>query len=231
MAPWSFVCPASRGIGLQLTLATARSKPQELKKSILDEMKDIEEKRLTVLELDVTDEKTISEAAKQAKSLFPTEMGHLHLAFTIPGILYPEKSPQQLKQEQLTHTFAVNTIGPMLVAKHFSNFLPRNARVGSTTDNKLGGWYGYRASKAGVNSLMRGQDIWAKGRSGDNAMFMSYHPGTVRTGLSKEFWKKVQEEKLFSPEYAVEKMCEVVGSVGLDGRGRFWDWKGEQVLP
>lgn len=67
--------------------------------------------------------------------------------------------------------------------------------------------------------------------SGDNAMFMSYHPGTVKTGLSKEFWKKVQEEKLFSPEYAVEKMCEVVGSVGLDGRGRFWDWKGEQVLP
>ncbi|KAH8684566.1 hypothetical protein BGZ60DRAFT_397842 [Tricladium varicosporioides] len=272
MAPWSFVCPASRGIGFQLArhllrttsfpvVATARNKPQELKKSILGEMKDIEEKRLIVLQLDVTDEKTISEAARKTKYLFPPGENHLHLAFVIPGILYPEKSPQQLKQEQLAHTFAVNTIGPMLVAKHFSNFLPKksmrktvteesdvggkrkewvpeqavwlnmSARVGSTTDNKLGGWYGYRASKAGVNSLTRGLDIWAKGRSGDKAMFMSYHPGTVKTRLSRDFWESVQEKKLFSPEFAVEKMCEVVGSIGLRGRGKFWDWKGNEVLP
>jgi NAD(P)-dependent dehydrogenase (short-subunit alcohol dehydrogenase family) len=106
-----------------------------------------------------------------------------------------------------------------------------SARVGSTTDNSLGGWYSYRASKAAVNSLTKSFDIFVKGRSGENAMAMSYHPGTVKTGLSKEFWNKVAKEKLFDPEFAVEKMCHVAGSVGLKGRGKCWDWKGTEVLP
>jgi hypothetical protein len=62
-------------------------------------------------------------------------------------------------------------------------------------------------------------------------MAMAYHPGTVKTGLSKEFWGGVKEGKLFEPEFAVEKMVEVVRSVGLEGRGRCWDWKGEEILP
>lgn len=64
-------------------------------------------------------------------------------------------------------------------------------------------------------------------------MCMAYHPGTVRTGLSKEFWGKVKEEKLFEPQWAVERMCDVVRDVGvgLDGRGRCWDWEGKEVLP
>jgi NAD(P)-dependent dehydrogenase (short-subunit alcohol dehydrogenase family) len=200
------------------------------------------------------DESTISKAAEETKKLFPADKNHLHLGFCIPGILYPEKSPAQLEHEQLTHTFAVNTIGPLLIFKHFSPFLPKkstnislppssitlsshavwlnmSARVGSTSDNKLGGWYSYRASKAAVNSATKGEDIFVRQRSGENAMVMSYHPGTVKTGLSKEFWGNVKEEKLFSPEFAVEKMVGVLGSVGLEGRGRCWDWKGEEVLP
>jgi NAD(P)-dependent dehydrogenase (short-subunit alcohol dehydrogenase family) len=106
-----------------------------------------------------------------------------------------------------------------------------SARVGSTTDNSLGGWYSYRASKAAVNSLTKSFDIFVNGRSGNNAMAMAYHPGTVKTGLSKEFWGKVAKEKLFDPEFAVEKMCDNTGSVGLKGRGRCWDWKGTEVLP
>lgn len=106
-----------------------------------------------------------------------------------------------------------------------------SARVGSTTDNSLGGWYSYRASKAGVNSITKSLDLFLRTRSGDKAMAMSYHPGTVKTGLSKEFWGNVKEEKLFSPEFAVEKMVGVVRNVGLDGRGKCWDWKGEEILP
>jgi len=60
---------------------------------------------------------------------------------------------------------------------------------------------------------------------------MAYHPGTVKTGLSKEFWNSVKEDKLLSPEVAVEKMVDVVKSTGLEGRGRCWDYKGEEVLP
>jgi NAD(P)-dependent dehydrogenase (short-subunit alcohol dehydrogenase family) len=106
-----------------------------------------------------------------------------------------------------------------------------SARVGSTTDNNLGGWYSYRASKAGVTSITKSLDLWLKTRSGENAMAIAYHPGTVKTGLSRGFWESVKEEKLFSPEYAVEKMVGVVNGVGLDGRGRCWDWRGVEVLP
>ncbi|TVY65755.1 putative oxidoreductase, partial [Lachnellula suecica] len=244
MAPWTIVSPASRGIGFHLTrhllrntplpvVATARKDVEGVKKSILEGLGDVDSERLKVLKLDVTDESTISKAAEEAKDLFPPDNNHLHLAFCIPGILYPEKSPAQLEHEQLTHTFAVNTIGPLLLFKHFSAFLPKkststplipsskfssttlpqhavwlnmSARVGSTSDNKLGGWYSYRASKAAVNSFTKGEDIFVAQRSGENAMVMSYHPGTVKTGLSKDFWGGVKEEKLFSPEYAVEKM-------------------------
>jgi NAD(P)-dependent dehydrogenase (short-subunit alcohol dehydrogenase family) len=106
-----------------------------------------------------------------------------------------------------------------------------SARVGSTSDNNLGGWYSYRASKAGVTSITKSLDLWLKARSGENAMAIAYHPGTVKTALSKEFWVNVKKEKLFSPEYAVERMVGVVNRVGLDGRGKCWDWRGVQVLP
>ena len=106
-----------------------------------------------------------------------------------------------------------------------------SARVGSTSDISLGGWYSYRASKAGVNSVTKSFDQWLKVRSGENAIAMAYHPGTVKTGLSKEFWRSVKEEKLFEPELAVEKMMAVVKGIGVGGRGRCWDWKGKEVLP
>ena len=168
-------------------------------------------------------------------------------------------------------TLQINTLGPLLLAKHFTPFLPRKsvslpsssssttesavpvaavmslvaARVGSTSDNKLGGWYSYRASKAGVISLARSLDIHVRQRSGTNAMVVALHPGTVRTGLSKEFWGSTPKEKLFEAEFAAERLCEVVGSLGgLDssdqgantigvdkGRGKCWDWKGEEIVP
>ena len=105
------------------------------------------------------------------------------------------------------------------------------ALVGSTTDNSLGGWYSYRASKAGIYSISKTLDLYLKNRSGDNAMAMAYHPGTVKTGLSKEFWGSVAKEKLFTPEYAVEKMVGVVRNIELEQRGRCWDWRGVEVLP
>ncbi|PQE21239.1 hypothetical protein CJF32_00006369 [Rutstroemia sp. NJR-2017a WRK4] len=265
---WSLVCPANRGIGFYLTrhllqnttipvVATTRKDTNGVKKSILADLKDVDGDRLTVLEVDVTDESTISRAAEKAESLFPPSSHHLRLAFSIPGILYPEKSPAQLNQQEIQHTFAVNTIGPLLLTKHFSSFLPpkrldlssqtpsstssslpphalwlnMSARVGSTSDNVLGGWYSYRASKAAVNSATKTFDWYLKTRCGANAMAVAYHPGTVKTGLSREYWGGVKEGKLFSPEFAVERMWEVVRGKGVDARGRCWDWKGEEILP
>ncbi|KAK1506405.1 oxidoreductase [Colletotrichum costaricense] len=221
--------------------------------------------RLKVITLDVTSEPTIAAAAAEAASLFPTSTHHLRLALATPGILHPEKSPAQIDYDDALETFRVNTLGQMMLMKHFSPFLPKksvkfststssssspehdearglppshavwaamSARVGSTADNRKGGWYSYRASKAGVTSLAKSLDLWLAARSGERAMAVAYHPGTVKTGLSQGFWDTVPEGKLFEPEYAVERMCKVLTEeVGIEGRGRFWDWAGKEILP
>ncbi|ROV94227.1 hypothetical protein VSDG_05666 [Cytospora chrysosperma] len=111
-------------------------------------------------------------------------------------------------------------------------WMSMSARVGSTSDNRKGGWYSYRSSKAAVNSLVKSFDHQLVSRCGDKAMALAYHPGTVKTDLSRDFWEGIPDEKLFTPEYAVERMVEVAtGKVGLQGRGRCWDWKGEEILP
>ncbi|KAI0535984.1 short-chain dehydrogenase/reductase-like protein [Xylaria digitata] len=112
-----------------------------------------------------------------------------------------------------------------------ATWVTNSARVGSTADNRLGGWYSYRASKAGVNSITKSFDLHLRSRSADNAMAFAYHPGTVKTGLSSEFWGNVAQDKLFSPEFAVRKMLEVVASRTVRDGGRCWDWKGEEVPP
>ncbi|KAK1731600.1 hypothetical protein CaCOL14_003562 [Colletotrichum acutatum] len=289
--PWILVAPASRGIGAHLTrhllrtttapiLATCRSPDTTaVKQSILSSLasdnepkshsspaaKETEDlaSRLKVINLDVTAEPTIAAAAAEAASLFPTSTHHLRLALATPGILHPEKSPAQIDYDDALETFRVNTLGQMMLMKHFSPFLPKksvkfststssspqddesrglppshavwaamSARVGSTADNRKGGWYSYRASKAGVTSLAKSLDLWLSARSGERAMAVAYHPGTVKTGLSQGFWDTVPEGKLFEPEYAVERMCKVLTEeVGIEGRGRFWDWAGKEIMP
>jgi NAD(P)-dependent dehydrogenase (short-subunit alcohol dehydrogenase family) len=217
--------------------------------------------RLHVVQLDVTDEPSIEAASREAARLFPRDTHHLHLGLAIPGILHPEKLPGQVSAAAALETYRVNALGPLLLMKWFEAFLPRrrtqfarddgtlggqgavrlpghavwlnmSARVGSTSDNRSGGWYSYRSSKAAVNSLTKSFDLQLAVRSGDKAMAMAYHPGTVRTDLSRDFWESVPKEQLFEPGFAAEKMVEVVTSkVGLDGRGRCWDWKGHEILP
>ena len=138
--------------------------------------------------------------------------------------------------------------------KHFSGFLPKkkagyfeeeelqglppvstmafmSARVGSISDNQLGGWYSYRASKAAVNQLVKTFDNHLKTTSGDKAMSVALHPGTVKTEFSKEFWGGVKKDKLFEKEWVAEQLVNVVNNVGIKGRGRCWDWNGKEVLP
>ncbi|KAI0119065.1 NAD(P)-binding protein [Daldinia grandis] len=287
--PWILVSPASRGIGHALTrhllqtttapiFATARTDLPGVRTSILDDLytssppESTRDKtkasasasasaaeRLHLAQVDVTDETTVRAAAASAGRLFPPETHHLRLAFALPGILHPEKSPQDIDYAHALRTFQTNALGPLLLAKHFGNYLPRkrvalspsplylhtyahapshatwltaSARVGSTADNKLGGWYTYRASKAAVNSLTKTFDHHLRARCGDAAGAIAYHPGTVRTGLSREYWDRVPAEQLFTPEDAVERMLEVVRTrrIGED-RGRCWDYRGDEILP
>lgn len=141
------------------------------------------------------------------------------------------------------------------MVKHFSPFIPNkkarsdesneelegfanistvaimSARVGSISDNRLGGWYSYRASKAGINQLVKTFDNHLRTSSGDKAMALALHPGTVKTDLSKEFWKGVKKDKLFESEWVAERLMNVVRDVGIQGRGKCWDWDGREVLP
>lgn len=169
----------------------------------------------------------------------------------MPGLLFPEKAPTQISYDDALLTFKVNTLGPMMLMKHFSPFLSRkstqlaeeeglpaqavwanmSARVGSISDNSLGGWYSYRSSKAALNQVTKTFDNFLRTSAADKAMAISLHPGTVKTGLSKEFWNNVKDEKLFSPEFAAEKLLDVINSRKIGDRGRCWDWKGEEVPP
>lgn len=213
--------------------------------------------RLIVVPLDFTDESTLEAAACTARDRFPTDKYHLRLACALPGVLHPEKSLKQVTYEDSLQTFRVNTLGPLFLMKHFSSFLPRGAtptlspslssdtihlpahatwlsvaaRVGSTTQNGLGGWYTYRASKAGVVSIAKSFDLQLRAAGGERALSVAYHPGTTKTELSREFWASVGEENLQSPETAAEKLVNVVTRLRVEQRGRFWDWKGEEVPP
>lgn len=114
--------------------------------------------------------------------------------------------------------------------KH-ATWLSMAARVGSTTDNKSGGWYSYRASKAAVFSLIHSLDLHLQTRSGDKALAMAYHPGTVKTDFTRAYWGNVSAEKLFSTQYAAEKMLEVICGLRVEQRGKCMDWRGAEIPP
>jgi NAD(P)-dependent dehydrogenase (short-subunit alcohol dehydrogenase family) len=207
--------------------------------------------RLTLLPLDLSSEKSIECAAAQLCELVGSHSddAYLQTAFFTGGILHPERQPSDINLERMLETFQINTAAHLLLIKHFSGFLPSrttfrgadaqpplakwihiSARVGSVSDNRLGGWYSYRASKAALNQVIKTFDLHLQARRVP-AIACGVHPGTVKTDLSKEFWGGVKEGRLFSPEDAAAKIFSTVEELTAEGRGRVWDWKGEEVVP
>lgn len=186
--------------------------------------------------IDILDEDLVKNAAKQ--------VGETDFIFVATGLLHdgeygPEKSKRDLTHDDLMRSFADNAVGPALVAKHFLPLLPRkgrsvfaalSARVGSISDNRLGGWYGYRASKAALNQLIRTLAIEHRRKHPDGVL-VALHPGTVDTGLSKPFQSNVPAEKLFSPAYAAEKLLGVLDGLGPEQSGRIFAWDGQEIQP
>jgi NAD(P)-dependent dehydrogenase (short-subunit alcohol dehydrogenase family) len=137
----------------------------------------------------------------------------------------------------LAEVFAVNTIGPALIAKHTLPLLPRDrravfaaisARVGSISDNRLGGWYGYRAAKAALNQVLKTAAIELAAKA-PQAVCIGLHPGTVATDLSKPFRGNVSAEKLFTPEQSAGHLLDVIARVTPADSGGVFDWKGDRV--
>ncbi|NEO93873.1 MAG: SDR family NAD(P)-dependent oxidoreductase [Moorea sp. SIO3G5] len=194
--------------------------------------------RLVCLSMDITDELQVSEAVKQIS----IEIDKLHLVINCVGLLHdgslqPEKSLKQINSEHLIRYFQVNSIGAVLLAKHLlplfrhsdrSIFASISAKIGSIGDNQLGGWYGYRASKAALNMLMRTVAI-EYSRKSPQTIVVTLHPGTTNTRLSKPFQKNVPADKLFPVERTVTQLMAVIEKLDKGDSGKFFSWDGSEL--
>ena len=187
--------------------------------------------------INYADEASIAESASIASKenfldLIIVSTGILH-----EGDLMPEKSLGDLSAEKFRRVFEANTITPALLAKHFlpklnsarrSIFAALSARVGSISDNRLGGWYAYRCSKAALNMLIKNAAIEI-GRRNRQAVIVGLHPGTVDSELSRPFQRNVPDGKLFTPEYSTRKMLDVLENLTLEQSGKCFAWDGKEV--
>lgn len=194
---------------------------------------------VTAHRIDYRDEMSIAHAASMA-----SQSGALDRVFVTTGLLHdgdvmPEKSLRDLSGDQFERLFQANTILPALVAKHFvprldreksSIFAALSARVGSISDNRLGGWYAYRASKAALNMILKNTAI-ETARRNKQAIIVGLHPGTVDSHLSRPFQSNVSEGKLFSPDYSAAKMLCVLDDLKPADSGKCFGWDGKEIEP
>jgi NAD(P)-dependent dehydrogenase (short-subunit alcohol dehydrogenase family) len=100
--------------------------------------------------------------------------------------------------------------------------------VGSISDNRLGGWYGYRASKAALNQFLRTMSIECR-RTHPQLCITAIHPGTTDTDLSSPFQGNVEPGKLYSAEQSADRILKVVTSGTPEESGRFVNWTGDPI--
>lgn len=195
--------------------------------------------KLSSLYMDITQESSIEDGISEIRKT----TDQLHLVIYCVGLLHdeelqPEKSLNQISGDQLVTYFQVNSIGAVLIAKHIlpllkhsanSIFAAISAKVGSIEDNALGGWYGYRASKAALNMLLKTTAI-EYGRKSPQTIVVALHPGTTDTKLSQPFQRNVPVGKLFSPEKTVTQLVQVLQGLGSEANGKFFSWDGT-VIP
>lgn len=151
----------------------------------------------------------------------------------------PEKSRRDLSLETMQEVFHVNTFLPSLIAKQMlpkmkreskTVFAALSARVGSISDNRLGGWHSYRASKAALNMMIKTMAIEHSRRFKQSAV-IGLHPGTVNTPLSKPFQTNVAKEKLFDPDFSAARLLDVIEKVTPSESGKIFAWDGQEILP
>lgn len=190
--------------------------------------------------LEITDEDSLAAIAQQVERLAKAREAELRLVFVATGVLQdaiarPEKSWRKLAAEPLAHSFAVNAIGPALAMKHFLPLLARrgkavfavlSAKVGSIEDNRLGGWYGYRASKAALNQIVRTAAV-ELARQRPDAACLALHPGTTTTALSAPHAKLGLDVR--APDAAARLLLEVLDAAGPDRSGGFFDYAGRPI--
>ena len=194
----------------------------------------VEHQRLSWQALDIRDAAAIDSWANDFKRIdwILNAAGYLH--GTDGG---PEKSIRALEPEFLLENIRVNTLPTLLLAKSFAAALKQSpapllatvsARVGSIEDNRLGGWYSYRTSKAALNMALKTLSIEWK-HSHPRGCVAALHPGTNDTALSKPFQTNVAADDLFDPDYTASMFVDLLSRLGPTDSGNFWAWNGEKL--
>ena len=197
-----------------------------------------ENKKVQSFDMDIENQESIQDAAEEVKD------NHLNHIIIATGILHsesfgPEKSIKDIDYDSMTKVMSVNTIGPSLIGRYFIPLLRKDtksvlaflsARVGSISDNKLGGWYSYRASKTALNQIIKNFSIELK-RINPNAIVLGLQPGTVDSNLSEPFKKNVVKGKLFTPEKSIELLSNVIQNAKTNDSGNLLAYDGETISP
>ncbi|NMH61445.1 SDR family NAD(P)-dependent oxidoreductase [Alteromonas ponticola] len=235
----NMVIGANGGIGRALVSALAKQEPET---QLIAIARSFERQpdwpaNVTTKELDTADEASIR---KLMESMQQQKLRVMRVFFTV-GVLHgqrlsPEKKLEDISEPALAEYFRVNAIIPALWLKHLINVINADgacitcvsARVGSIADNQLGGWYGYRASKAALNQLVKTASI-EYARRVKNTVLVSYQPGTVNTDLSKPFQGNVKSENLFDPDFAAQQLLSVTKNLHTPPHCHFLDWEGKAI--
>ncbi|KAJ8758624.1 hypothetical protein K2173_000345 [Erythroxylum novogranatense] len=251
----SMVQGASRGIGLEFVrqllekknkghvIATCR-RPDE--STGLRDLKHKFAERLDILQLDLTRESTMEESAKFVREKYSSLNLLINASgiLSIPNVIQPETTLNKVEKSSLMLAYEVNAVGPILVMKHMWPLLKAgggsgterdvavvanlSARVGSIGDNRLGGWHSYRSSKAALNQLTKTVSV-EFARKKDPITCILLHPGTVDTDLSKPFQRNVPQGKLFSKEFSVQKLLNIIDNAKSSHNGKFVAWDGQAI--
>lgn len=173
------------------------------------------------------------------EAAFATIIGPFDLVVIATGQLDgagapPEKSLKAVTAAAMADQFAVNTIGPAMILRQLPRLLPKNslskvavltARVGSIADNKMGGWYSYRAAKAALNQMVHTAAI-ELARSHKQSCVIAYHPGTVATKFTTNYQ---DTNKTVLPKVAAQNILRILEIVTPENTGKFYDWRGAEI--
>jgi NAD(P)-dependent dehydrogenase (short-subunit alcohol dehydrogenase family) len=241
------VVGANRGIGLALTamqlrdprvtrvIATHRQGADLQQLALLSRQHG---EKLSLHALDVADSSGLAEFAEFLKQ----QDGGIDVTIHAAGILHeetigPEKSFTQCRPESLARMFQINSIGPLMTAsalvssqsrKRPFKFAALSAMVGSIGDNRLGGWYGYRASKTALNQFIKTLAVECRTRY-PNASIVAIHPGTTDTDLSRPFQRGVKPGKLYTTEQTASRILRVIEAINPEQSGQFLNWDGSPI--
>ncbi|WP_284360693.1 SDR family NAD(P)-dependent oxidoreductase [Candidatus Phycosocius spiralis] len=196
--------------------------------------------KITQLYIDCENEESLAKAVEQCRQAGPLDMVINAIGLLQDGnSLMPEKGLRDIRSENLKKLFWLNSIVPALIMTHFTPLMAQDrrtifatlsARVGSIGDNRKGGWYGYRASKAALNQLIKTASIELAFRR-PKLICVGLHPGTVRSRMSEPFLTHYNNNDIFSPEFAAQALLDVLATLTPSHSGRIFAWDGQEIPP